>query len=230
MGSSQITESSDISNLSYQPLTSFEELINYGSGEKVAKKCIPLSTSFCGSCPPSGKKPQGKRPLSLVCHDLKGGYGDDKFVNGTTNPENYTYRHWLFTDIFVYFSHKFVTVPPLGWINAGHSHGVKVLGTIITEWDDGLELCNKMLESSEILDVCVEKLCEVCKDFGFDGYLLNIENKLENEDQVKKMVEFTRKLTTGVKRLSSNNLVIWYDSVTKEGKLEWQDELNEKNK
>lgn len=186
-----------------------------------------------------------------------------RFVNGCNNIENYTYRHWLLTDIFVYFSHKFVTIPPLGWINAAHSHGVKILGkiilnlifqikcgcsytilshlyvtltwtnltgTIITEWDDGLAICRKILASEHSINDTVEKLCKICKDYGFDGYLLNIENKLENEEQVSGMVELTRKLTDALKKQSKKNLVIWYDSVTKDGELKWQDSLNEKNK
>lgn len=29
-------------------------------------------------------------------------------------------------DVFVYFSHHLVTIPPKGWIHAAHKHGVKV--------------------------------------------------------------------------------------------------------
>ena len=42
-------------------------------------------------------------------------------------------------DIFVYFSHNFVTIPPVGWVNAGHRNGITVLGTFITEFKDGYE-------------------------------------------------------------------------------------------
>ena len=30
--------------------------------------------------------------------------------------------------MFVYFSHHFVTVPPLGWVRAAHKHGNTMLG------------------------------------------------------------------------------------------------------
>ena len=30
--------------------------------------------------------------------------------------------------MFVYFSHYFVTVPPLGWVRAAHKHGNMILG------------------------------------------------------------------------------------------------------
>jgi endo-beta-N-acetylglucosaminidase D len=48
--------------------------------------------------------------------------------------EYYRPLFWSFVDVFVYFSHAFVTIPPPGWIAAGHAAGVPVLGTIITEW------------------------------------------------------------------------------------------------
>lgn len=36
--------------------------------------------------------------------------------------------HWWYVDIFVYFSHNFITIPPVGWINQAHKHGVPILG------------------------------------------------------------------------------------------------------
>lgn len=38
----------------------------------------------------------------------------------------YRLSHWQCIDTFVYFSHFLVTIPPAGWINAAHLHGVKV--------------------------------------------------------------------------------------------------------
>ncbi|CAL8143116.1 unnamed protein product [Orchesella dallaii] len=238
-------KSENVNNLCYEPITTFEELMQYGEEDanqcqnknKVLKdlrrkKTVPLmDASFSKSKVGLGGKASGnsdRKPLTLVCHDLKGGYGDDRFVNGCGNMENYVYRNWLLTDIFVYFSHKFVTIPPLGWINAAHSHGVKILGTIITEWDDGVKLCSKMLSSDESINRTVDKLCAINEDYGFDGYLLNIENVLEGN--VNQMIEFASKLTKALRKQSPKNLVIWYDSVTKTGELKWQDALNDKNK
>ena len=75
-----------------------------------------------------------KSSKALVCHDMKGGYLEDKFNNGCfdLSEEPYTFIHWSLIDTFVYFSHHFITIPPLGWIEAGHKNGVKILGTIIT--------------------------------------------------------------------------------------------------
>lgn len=62
----------------------------------------------------------------LVCHDMQGGYVDDKWVQGGTNPEAYAIWHWHLIDVFVYFSHSLVTLPPPCWTNTAHRHGVKV--------------------------------------------------------------------------------------------------------
>ena len=44
---------------------------------------------------------------------------------------------WAHTDVFCYFSHARLTIPPPGWVAAARAHGVPVLGTLITEWADG---------------------------------------------------------------------------------------------
>lgn len=68
------------------------------------------------------------RPRVLVCHDMKGGYVDDKWIQGCENDAGYAIWHWYLMDIFVYFSHSLVTLPPPCWTNTAHRHGVKVTG------------------------------------------------------------------------------------------------------
>jgi len=64
----------------------------------------------------------------------------------------YLFDRWQYCDVFVYFSHERVTIPPRGWIDAAHRSGVKVLGTLITEWTDGAKanelLCGPYLPAS----------------------------------------------------------------------------------
>ena len=40
--------------------------------------------------------------------------------------EAYRLNAWHCVDVFVYFSHHLVTIPPPGWINAAHRNGVPV--------------------------------------------------------------------------------------------------------
>ena len=74
----------------------------------------------------------------------------------------------------------------------------------------------------QMVDVVVEKMSQIQKFYGFDGWLINIENSLEPEN-VEKMKEF-------LKKLKKFGVVIWYDAVTVKGELKWQDSLTKLNK
>ncbi|KAF7149444.1 hypothetical protein RHSIM_Rhsim03G0147100 [Rhododendron simsii] len=169
------------------------------------------------------------RPRMLVCHDMAGGYTDDKWVQGGSNPEAYTIWHWYLMDVFVYFSHDLVTLPPPCWTNAAHKHGVKVLGTFITEWDEGRVNANKLLATKESARMYAERLTELASALGFDGWLLNMEVKLDVE-KIPILTEFVSHLTKTMHDLVPGSLVIWYDSITVDGNLIWQNQLNQKNK
>lgn len=167
-------------------------------------------------------------PKTLLCHDMKGGFLDDKFLSGVPYKYQYLFYHWSVIDIFVYFSHHFVTIPPLMWINAAHKHGVKILGTLITENEDGKQLCNEILQDEVTLYSFAEKLFDICKHYGFDGYLLNIENRID-EILLPNLLKFIKRLKTRIETLGG--IIIWYDSVSLvNGKLMWQNELNENNR
>ena len=53
------------------------------------------------------------------------------------------------------------------------------LGTIITEWDEGAAICKQMLESFAVVDELTTRLANIAAFFGFDGWLINIENKID---------------------------------------------------
>lgn len=51
-----------------------------------------------------------------------------RFIQGTYSEAPYAFYHWQYIDIFNYFTHNMVTIPPAVWTNAAHRHGVLVLG------------------------------------------------------------------------------------------------------
>lgn len=135
------------------------------------------------------------------------------------------FYHWSVIDTFVYFSHYFITIPPYGWINAAHDHGVKILGTVITEREGIWDL---ILISQEDVRKFADALIVVAKFYKFDGWLLNIENVIKNE-QINNLIYFVKYLTDNIHEAIKDSEIIWYDSVTNEGTLNWQNELNNKN-
>lgn len=170
-------------------------------------------------------------------------------------------------------SHKLVTIPPAGWIDVAHRHGTRVLGTFITEWEEGSHVCGELLRSEQSAERAATKLTRLAMDYGFDGWLINIENKVESTDgQVEHLAHFVKSLTCQMRAAkerclrdtlewsglptgshlrgsgegqicghanddecapepnASRTLVLWYDSVTKDGELAWQDQLNSNNR
>ncbi|XP_045112960.1 cytosolic endo-beta-N-acetylglucosaminidase-like isoform X2 [Portunus trituberculatus] len=205
-----------------QPLSSLKELMEWS---------MPCLTSNIHR-ERLRARPPSSHLRTLVCHDMKGGYLDDRFVSGTSNKDAYRFYHWSGVDTFIYFSHHLVTIPPLGWINAAHLHGVPVLGTFITEWEAGSAVCKDLLNDVKTVTQVVQKLVNIAKYYGFDGWLINIENEVPI-DKVPLMLMFVEKLTVAMRNVrydkNCHHRVIWYDSVTKNGELKWQNELNSQN-
>jgi len=201
---------------------------------------------------------------------MKGGYLEDRFVvfsmffkfysnliccpfvvcrfnNGHTNRDAYRFYHWSFVDIFVYFSHHFITIPPIGWIVATHRNGVRCFGTILIEhWAQyvedpagscfscsGRQLITDLLLDHNQVDQITTSLANLAAYYRFDGWLVNIEAPMP-VPKLFLMEDFLRLLTAkmkyALKLLNDDIAVIWYDSVTTDnGKLDWQNELNAKN-
>ncbi|XP_037834795.1 cytosolic endo-beta-N-acetylglucosaminidase isoform X2 [Kryptolebias marmoratus] len=160
---------------------------------------------------------------------MMGGYLEDRFIQGTSADNLYAFYHWQYIDIFNYFTHHLVSIPPVVWTNAAHKHGVLVLGTFITEWTKGAATCEAFLKDEESYRAVADKLVQISQYYGFEGWLINIENTL-SEAAVKNMPLFLRYLTDQMHERVSSSLVLWYDSVLDSGELKWQNELNQSNR
>ncbi|XP_068269253.1 cytosolic endo-beta-N-acetylglucosaminidase isoform X2 [Nyctibius grandis] len=205
-------------------LSSLEELLAWqpDSNDAFNVSAVPLAQRQ----PPL----RSRRPRTLVCHDMRGGYLEDRFIQGSATRNPYVFYHWRYIDIFVYFSHHTVTIPPVCWTNAAHRNGVPVLGTFITEWTDGEKLCEAFLGGGEEAYRAVgEQLARIAQHYRFDGWLVNVENTL-SAAAVGNLPPFLRHLTAQVHSAVPGGLVIWYDGVVRNGALKWQNELNEENR
>ncbi|XP_076954676.1 cytosolic endo-beta-N-acetylglucosaminidase 1-like [Bidens hawaiensis] len=209
------------------PIKTLEELKNrtyFNSFHfQFNKASVPLVSSNGADV----KLPNRRR--MMVCHDMAGGYIDDKWIQGGSNPDAYAIWHWYLIDVFVYFAHELVTLPPPCWVNAAHKHGVKVLGTFIVEWDDGRVIAEQLLATPAVARMYAKRLAELAEALGFDGWLINMEVSLDIE-KIPILKEFVSHLTEVMHSSVPGSLVIWYDSVTIEGQLNWQNQLNESNK
>ncbi|XP_048482903.1 cytosolic endo-beta-N-acetylglucosaminidase [Plutella xylostella] len=198
------------------------------SAEDSAVMTAETPPAFCHFQPEAemvSREVKGNLPKTLVCHDMANGYHDDSFISGTRGADAYSLVHWAGVDVFCYFSHHLVTVPPLGWINAAHRHGVKVIGTVITEWGGGAALWARLLAGGEWRQFA-SALVAIAKLMKFDGWLLNIENEVKRPDVLLQFVHYLRSMLHAE---LPHALLVWYDSVTVHGQLKWQNRLNELN-
>ncbi|KAL6838252.1 hypothetical protein ACP4OV_031924 [Aristida adscensionis] len=212
------------------PITDLAALASRSYLSAAANFHLPFNrASSSSSSPGAWEEPLPPRRRVLVCHDMQGGYRDDAAPQGGANPDAYALWHWHLVDVFVYFSHYLVTLPPPCWTNAAHLHGVKVLGTFITEWDKGAEVCKEMLATEASAQMYADRLTELAAAMGFDGWLINIEVNLDVQF-IDNLKEFVNHLTKGMHATVPGSLVIWYDAITVKGQLDWQNKLNEYNK
>ena len=177
------------------------------------------------------------KPRLLVCHDFKGGYreGDDSYFASARHAagaamvqDAYFAQYLAITDIFVYFSHAFITIPPTEWIRCCRKHAVSIFGTLIIEHGAGQWFSSRVLASAASKRAVVDRLVAMCVVRRFDGFLLNVESPIA-ADLVSGLVDFVAMLHAS---LQSHGLegVIWYDAVSNSGRVEYQNALTEKNK
>lgn len=203
-----------------KPIKSIQEVLNFDSSVLLKHKNTPYKSE-------RWRNTEGVR--MLMCQDMKGGYLEgESSLEGCGSDGHYLFWHWWQVDVFVYFSHHLVTIPPHSWIQAAHKHGVKILGTFITERKEGSDICTEIFKSEECLTAFADKLVDISSFYDFDGWLLNIENSLQPEE-TEKMVKFTEHLRQKQHEACAWSEVVWYDSVTVQGELFWQNQLNQLN-
>lgn len=151
------------------------------------------------------------------------------YVNGSQKWDDYRFYHWAGIDNFCYFSHQFVTIPTLAWINAAHRNGVRVLGTIIVESSSGRTILEEILQSEDYMKSIANALVLIANYCKFEGWLLNVECSLDKR-KIPMLRDFLQYLTERTRAAIPNGKIIWYDSIVETGILSWQNELNEKNK
>ncbi len=175
----------------------------------------------------------------LFCHDLLGGYTTgDELAQGTDGSlRGYAFAHWPLVDVFVYFSHQRLSVPPASWLEAAHRHGVPVLATLIFEWAPGAADLARMLACSagddgnaaaaaschweSQVDAVAAQLVALALAHGFDGWFFNVECAVPAA-QLPRLRYLVASLRRQLVAALPHGQVVWYDSVTDAGALDWQ--------
>lgn len=158
---------------------------------------------------------------------------------GTNQFASNTFSYWQYIDKLVYWggsSGEGIIVPPSPEVtDSAHKNGVPVLGTVffpMLEHGGKMEWLEQFLEKDTNGNFkMVDKLIEVANTYGFDGWFINQETQGSEEfpltaqhatDMQKFILEFKEKSNNEVE-------IMWYDSMTKDGKMDWQNALTDEN-
>ena len=112
----------------------------------VANPSLPNTTLSSVEFIPASSSPAHRRVM--VIHDFRGGYLPyEQFENVKNESDRieqdysqmYTFRWWAYCSHFVYFSHKFLALPPEHWLRQAKRAQVPIYGTLlIREWEQGM--------------------------------------------------------------------------------------------
>eukprot|EP00892_Ulva_mutabilis_P012125 jgi/Ulvmu1/9285/UM050_0034.1 len=190
--------------------------------DDLTRATVPLPQANVAS-PGSGKQ------RMLVCHDMAGGYYEDKWAQGCASSDTYLFEFWQCVDTFIYFSHVLVTIPPVGWINAAHQNGAKMLGTFIMEWEEGAKVCKELFQSRQSAIHAAKQLAKIAEWYGFEGWLINIESQVQVE-HVPQVVHFLDTLKAEMHAVTlGNSAVLWYDACDVQGLVRHYCTVNHNN-
>jgi endo-beta-N-acetylglucosaminidase D/plastocyanin len=145
-----------------------------------------------------------------------------------------TFSYWQYVDLMVYWAGSAgegIIVPPSAdVIDAAHKNGVPILGNVFfppTVYGGKVEWVNQMLaQRADGSFPAADKLLEVANYYGFDGWFINQETEGGNAQTAEKMQEFLVYLQ---EHKQKDMQIMWYDSMTKDGRINWQNALTDKN-
>lgn len=140
----------------------------------------------------------------------------------------YNFTHWSYIDKIIWFGGP-VVVPAAPWVNAAHKNGVKVVGNVFfapNAYGGNDQIVANFLEkNSKGNFIAAQKLVEISTYYQFDGWFINMETNTTAANGAL-MLEFVTELK---RLLPDNQEVVWYDAMLPDGRVWWQNELNNRN-
>lgn len=163
--------------------------------------------------------------------------------HGLNSQSANMFSYWQYIDTLVYWGGSsgegLIVAPSADVIDAGHKNGVPVLGTVFfpqAAHGGKIEWLNDFLTKDESGSFpIVDKLIESANYFGFDGWFINQETEGGESDPngllTAEHAALMRDLIKEYKAKAGDSLqLIWYDSMTESGEMNWQNALTDENK
>lgn len=168
--------------------------------------------------------------VSLIAPYATNGHPSQGFQSVT----QYAFPYWQYIDYMVQWGGSagegIIVSPAVTWIDAAHLNGVEILGTVFfppnvyggkEEWVHQF-LFKDVQGNFPVAD----KLIEVAKLYGFDGWFINQETNGMGQKEADGMQDFLKYYQ---KKSEQKLKLMWYDAMIEDGRVIWQDELNHHN-
>lgn len=242
----QVTEENEIENvvMNNQPESSYwfpEQLLEWEpeTDEDLAYNIshVPLAVRVDKENLTPVNKTQNK-DTKVMAISIMNSSTSGNAPHGLNSVDCNTFTYWQYVDELVYWggsSGEGLIVPPSPDVtDLGHKNGVPVIGTVFFPQDVAggkMEWLETFLTQEEDGSFpMADKLIQVATTYGFDGWFINQEtegNKERplNKKDAAKMQEFIKYF----KEQAPEMRLVYYDSMTSEGKMDWQNALTDKN-
>ncbi|WP_186525798.1 endo-beta-N-acetylglucosaminidase [Seonamhaeicola sediminis] len=222
----------------YQPFSSYwfiDELLEWNPNEdnnvKFNKSYLPLQVRFIDSTtqvnPELSTKPS---VVSLIAPHTTNYHPSQGFQT----VEQYAFPYWQYIDYLVQWGGSagegLVVTPTAFWIESAHLNGVEILGTVFfppNVYGGKEEWVLEFLQQDDTGNFPVaDKLIEVAKLYGFEGWFINQETHGMRKEEAHLMQKFLKYYQ---EKSNGKFKIMWYDAMIEDGRVIWQDELNHHN-
>ncbi|MGL4572439.1 MAG: endo-beta-N-acetylglucosaminidase [Clostridium sp.] len=189
---------------------------------------IKLQDRFTGPVVNENANPNAK----IMNCALTNPQSDNSPSQGSDTENAYVFSYWQYVDSYVYWggTNKGIFLAPTpDVIDAGHKNGVPVLGTVGFPWGPGEghveQIREFLVKDANGKFPVADKMIEMARFYGFDGWFINQESYGCSKEDAQLMVEFF----TYMKETAPDIRIGWYDSMTTDGPVKYQDSLNPLN-
>lgn len=159
---------------------------------------------------------------------------------GKAEFEGYNFSYWQYIDTLVAWGGSagegLIVPPSADIIDSAHTNGVPVLGTVFFPPEDyggKFEWMNEFLVKDKDGNFpMAHKLVEVAQYYNFDGWFINQETGNRGSDYINpELADLMKEFLEYLQKIKPKNMeIVWYDSMIDDGRVFWQNRLNQYNK
>lgn len=159
---------------------------------------------------------------------------------GKTEFEGYNFSYWQYIDTLVAWGGSagegLIVPPSADIIDSAHTNGVPVLGTVFFPPEDyggKFEWMHEFLVKDKDGNFpMAHKLVEVAQYYNFDGWFINQETGNRGSDYINpELADLMKEFLEYLQKIKPKHMeIVWYDSMIDDGRVFWQNRLNQYNK